>query len=164
MHFENNMRYTDNMVIFFGMDTPFSNFYPIEFTYKGYYLKNSEQAFMLEKAMMFDESKIPLILVAKSPTEVKKLGRTIQNFDSEAWDKNRYKIMVNILKAKFANPILKQILIDTEDLELVEGSPYDAIWGVKLDWMSDEILDRNNWRGSNLLGKALMEVREYYLS
>lgn len=30
--------------------------------------------------------------------------------------------------------------------------------------MSDEILDRNNWRGSNLLGKALMEVREYYLS
>lgn len=28
--------------------------------------------------------------------------------------------------------------------------------------MSDEILDRNNWRGRNLLGKALMEVREYY--
>jgi ribA/ribD-fused uncharacterized protein len=164
MHFKNNMRYTDDIVIFFGIDAPFSNFYLIEFTYSDYYLKNSEQAFMLEKAMMFDKGKIPLILAAKSPTGVKKLGRTIQNFDPEVWDKNRYKIMINVLKAKFANPILKQILIDTEDLELVEGSPYDAIWGVKLDWMSDEILDRNNWRGSNLLGKALMEVREYYLS
>ena len=42
MHFKNNMRYTDDMVIFFGMDAPFSNFYPIEFTYSDYYLKNSE--------------------------------------------------------------------------------------------------------------------------
>lgn len=127
MHFENNMRYTDDMVIFFGMDAPFSNFYPIEFTYKGYYLKNSEQAFMLEKAMMFDESKIPFILAAKLPTDVKKIGRTIQNFDSEVWDKNRYKIMVDILKIKFQNPTLKEILLKTGNLELVEGSPYDAI-------------------------------------
>lgn len=72
--------------------------------------------------------------------------------------------MIDILKIKFQNPILKEILLRTGNLELVEGSSYDAIWGVKLDWMSDEILDRNNWRGSNLLGKALMEVREYYLS
>lgn len=78
------------------------------------------------------------------------------------WDENRYQIMVDILKAKFANPTLKEILLRTDNLELVEGSPYDAIWGVKLDWMSDEILDRRNWRGRNLLGKALMEVREYY--
>lgn len=70
--------------------------------------------------------------------------------------------MVDILKIKFQNPTLKEILLRTDNLELVEGSPYDAIWGVKLDWMSDEILDRNNWRGRNLLGKALMEVREYY--
>lgn len=78
------------------------------------------------------------------------------------WDENRYQIMVDILKAKFANPVLNQILIETGDLELVEGSPYDAIWGVKLDWKRNEILDRRNWRGRNLLGKALMEVREYY--
>lgn len=70
--------------------------------------------------------------------------------------------MVEILKAKFANPRLKQILLDTGERELVEGSPYDTIWGVKLDWQSNEILDRNNWRGRNLLGEALMEVRDFY--
>lgn len=158
------MRYTDDMVTFFGSNAPFSNFYPSRFEYKGYHLNNSEQVFMLEKAIMFDKSKIPFILAAKSPAEVKKLGRAVENFDPKAWDENRYQIMVDILKAKFANPRLKQILLDTGKRELVEGSPYDAIWGVKLDWRSDEILDRNNWRGRNLLGEALMEVRDFYRS
>lgn len=49
MHFENNMRYTDDMVIFFGMDAPFSNFYPIEFTYKGYYLKIANKHLCLKR-------------------------------------------------------------------------------------------------------------------
>lgn len=53
-------------------------------------------------------------------------------------------------------------LLDTGDRVIVEGSPYDPIWGVKLAWDSNEILDERNWKGSNLLGKALMEVREYY--
>lgn len=92
----------------------------------------------------------------------KKIGRAVLNFNPKVWDEKRYGVMVDILKIKFQNPTLKEILLRTGNLELVEGSPYDAIWGVKLDWMSDEILDRNNWRGSNLLGKALMEVREYY--
>lgn len=162
LQFKNNMRYTDKMVTFFTGNAPFSNFYPSQFEYKGYHLNNSEQAFMLEKAIMFDKNKIPFILAAKSPAEVKKLGRAVQNFNPKVWDENRYQIMVDILKAKFANPTLKQILVGTDNLELVEGSPYDAIWGVKLDWKSDEILDRRNWHGRNLLGKALMEVREYY--
>lgn len=156
------MRYTDDMVTFFGSNAPFSNFYSSRFEYKGYHLNNSEQAFMLEKAIMFDKSKIPFILNAKSSAEAKKLGRAVQNFNPKIWDENRYEIMVEILKAKFANPRLKQILLDTGERELVEGSPYDTIWGVKLDWRSDEILDRNKWRGRNLLGEALMKVRDFY--
>ena len=156
------MRYTDDIVTFFGSNAPFSNFYPSRFEYKGYHLNNSEQAFMLEKAIMFDKGKIPFILAAKSPSEVKKLGRAVENFDAKVWDENRYQIMVDILRAKFANPRLKKILLETGERELVEGSPYDAIWGVKLDWRSDEILDRNKWRGRNLLGEALIEVRDFY--
>ena len=162
MQFKNNMRYTDDMVTFFSSNAPFSNFYLSRFEYKGYHLNNSEQAFMLEKAIMFDKSKIPFILAAKSPAEVKKLGRAVENFDPKAWDENRYQIMVDILRAKFANPRLKQILLNTSERELVEGSPYDAIWDGKLDWKNNKILDRRNWRGQNLLGKALIEVREYY--
>jgi len=43
--------------------------------------------------------------------------------------------------------------------EIVEGSPYDKIWGVGLHWASEEILDEANWEGLNWLGDALMEVR-----
>ena len=111
---------------------------------------------------MFEPEKAPLIAKARTPKEAKALGRSIQNFCPQKWDNERYGIMAEILKAKFANPYLKKILLDTGERELVEGSPYDAIWGVKLDWQSDEILDRNNWRGRNLLGEALMEVKDYY--
>lgn len=163
MQLKNNMRYTDKMVTFFTGGAPFSNFYFSPLVYKGHNVKTAEQAFMIEKAITFgDESKILPIVQARSAAEAKKVGRTVRNFNPKVWDEKRYGVMVDILKIKFQNPTLKEILLRTDNLELVEGSPYDAIWGVKLDWMSDEILDRNNWRGRNLLGKALMEVREYY--
>lgn len=156
------MRFTDDMVTFFGSNAPFSNFYTHAFEWKGYVVKSSEYAFMIEKALMFEPSKALLTARARTPKEAKALGRSIQNFCPQKWDNERYGIMVEILKAKFASPHLKKILLDTGERELVEGSPYDAIWGVKLDWRSDEILDRNKWRGRNLLGEALMEVRDFY--
>lgn len=158
------MRFTDDMVTFFGPIAPLSNFHATAFEWKGYVVKSSEHAFMIEKALMFEPVKAPLIAKARTPKEAKALGRSIQNFCPEKWNNERYGVMVEVLKAKFANPHLKKILLDTGERELVEGSPYDAIWGVKLDWQSNEILDRNKWRGRNLLGEALMEVRDFYRS
>jgi ribA/ribD-fused uncharacterized protein len=155
-------RFLDDMVTFFGSQSPFSNFHPAPFRWKGYVVKTSEHAFMLEKALMFEPSKARAVVNARTPQEVKRIGRAIQNFDSVKWDENRYGIMVEILKAKFAPAHLRAFLMSTGNRELVEGSPYDGIWGVKLDWKSDEIRNRNNWRGKNLLGRALMAVREHY--
>lgn len=78
MQFKNNMRYTDDMVIFFGSSAPFSNFYTHAFEWKGYVVKSSEYAFMIEKALMFEPSKAPLIAKARTPKEAKALGRSIQ--------------------------------------------------------------------------------------
>lgn len=64
------------------------------------------------------------------------------------------------LMAKFSqNEDLKQMLIDTGDAWLVECARSDTIWacGVRLD--DDKRFDISNWRGQNLLGLALMEVR-----
>ena len=41
---------------------------------------------------------------------------------------------------------------------LVEASPYDAIWGIRLSASSPEAQDPMKWRGQNLLDFALMEV------
>ena len=54
----------------------------------------------------------------------------------------------------------KKFLEKTGNKILVEGSPLDRIWGVGLHYKDNKILDENNWRGKNLLGKALMEVRK----
>lgn len=67
--------------------------------------------------------------------------------------------MVQALEAKFADPELRQILLGTGDRIIVEASPYDRIWGVGLS-ENDDDLYAGNWKGQNLLGKALMEVRE----
>ncbi len=63
--------------------------------------------------------------------------------------------------AKFSqNPELFEFLDSTGDSVLVEGSPYDGIWGVKLGIDDARILNPNEWQGKNLLGFALMEVRD----
>lgn len=159
---KNGMRYTDTHVYFFTDQAPFSNFYKEKFLYKGYNLLFSEQGFMIEKALLFDPEKASQLASVFTPYQAKQIGRSIQNYNDYKWSEVRYSKMVEVLKAKFANEKLKKILLDTGDRILVEGSPYDNIWGVKIDWMSDAILNSKNWRGQNLLGKALMEVREFY--
>ena len=55
---------------------------------------------------------------------------------------------------------LREFLLSTGDSVLVEASPYDAIWGIRLAASSPEAQDPMKWRGQNLLGFALMEVRD----
>ena len=43
---------------------------------------------------------------------------------------------------------------------LVEASPYDNIWGIRLPASSPEARDPMKRRRQNLLGFALMEVRD----
>ena len=45
------------------------------------------------------------------------------------------------------------------DQGFVEGSPYDRIWGIGVHY-KDASDDESTWRGENLLGKVLNEVRE----
>lgn len=80
--------------------------------------------------------------------------------NEEIWNNIKYSIVVNGNYNKFIqNEKLKAFLLSTEDKILVEASPYDNVWGIQ---MSEEDMDIKNpklWRGENLLGFALMEVR-----
>ena len=71
-------------------------------------------------------------------------------------------IVVEGNKAKFGqNPELKEYLLSTDDAILVEASPYDKIWGIGLDRDTAINGKVEDWKGENLLGCALMEVRDY---
>jgi len=154
-------RITKTHVYFWG-DTTFSNWGPSKFRYKGQNFENSEQAFMWEKARVFEDYEIAnKILLVDNPSLIKKLGRKVKNFDPAVWDRKSYDIMYEVNMSKYLqNPELKKILLSTGDKTIVEASPYDKVWGVGLHWNDDKILDESNWDGLNLLGKVLVEVRD----
>ena len=57
-------------------------------------------------------------------------------------------------------PELLAFLLGTGDALLVEASPHDGIWGVRLGIGDPGIDNPNCWRGENLLGFSLMETRD----
>jgi len=149
------------MIAFYGKNSPYSNFHYVEFDYKGYKVTSSEQAFMLEKALMFDNSMVKPILATTDPRAIKKLGRKVKNFDEKKWNKVRYDIMVDILCAKFSVEPLKSQLLSTGDELMVEASPNDKVWGAGLVIGDPRLNCPNYYPGQNLLGKALMEARTW---
>ena len=58
------------------------------------------------------------------------------------------------------NEDLGKFLLATGDKVLVEASPVDAIWGIGLAQDHEDALLPSKWRGPNLLGYALMTVRD----
>ena len=131
----------------------------VEFDYKGYKVTSSEQAFMLEKALMFDKSMVERILSTTNPAEIKKLGRKVKNFDEKKWNEVRYDIMVDILCAKFSIEPLKTELLNTGIEFIVEASPTDKIWGAGLALGDPRLNYAKYYLGRNLLGHALMDAR-----
>jgi ribA/ribD-fused uncharacterized protein len=154
-------RITDTHVFFWGSEL--SNWYNCKFEYLGNTFSNSEQAFMSRKAAYFEDWEIfeKILKTGQNPKTAKKLGREIKNFNAEFWTEVCFEEMVDVNFAKYSqNSDLKELLLSTGDKTLVEASPYDTVWGIGLHWEDDDCLDENKWKGTNLLGKALMEVRK----
>ena len=122
----------------------------------------AEQFMMSQKALLFNDlDTYEKIMKCKYQNECKKLGREVKNFDSEKWDQNRIDIVIKGNYHKFnQNEKLKDYLLNTNEKILVEASPYDTIWGIGMSEKDKDILDESKWKGTNLLGKALMKVRE----
>ena len=75
--------------------------------------------------------------------------------------KKAFNIVVEGNMAKFQqNPELLAILLSTGNSTLVEASPYDNIWGIGMEASDNRVTTPNQWLGDNLLGKALMKVRD----
>ena len=157
-----DLKIYDKHVAFWG--SAFSNFYPCHFQEGDWHWVSSEQCFMAKKAEYFKDTEIlEEILKAETPEKAKKLGRKVKNFDAKKWSEVCFEKMYEAVYAKFSqNSNLKELILsdEFEGKGFVEGSPFDAIWGVKMDWRNPDIDDECNWQGQNLLGKVLNKVRE----
>ncbi len=140
----------------------FSQWWPSEFTINNVLFKTAEHYMMAEKARLFkDDEILKEILDVEHPHDAKKLGRKVQNFDPAIWDEHKFEIVVNGNYEKFSqNEDLKDFLINTGDRVLVEASPRDRIWGIGMAQSNEKAMNPNLWRGQNLLGYVLMEVRD----
>lgn len=140
----------------------FSQWYPSPFTVDGITYATAEHWMMAQKSRLFqDEEVFQKIIAAEKPAVAKALSREVKNFDAAVWDESSFSIVVEGNKHKFSqNENLKTFLLHTGDKVIVEASPADAIWGIGLSQDTNEATNPFRWRGTNLLGFALMEVRD----
>lgn len=143
-----------------------SQWWPCRFQVDGTEYSCAEQFMMAEKARMFhDEEMLAKIMEASHPKEMKAYGRAVKNFDKDHWDSRCYEIVKRGNLAKFSqNPELLEYLLGTRRRILVEASPRDRIWGIGMGKSNPDALCPLKWRGTNLLGFALTEVRDLLLS
>ncbi len=139
-----------------------SQWWETSFSDDKYSYKTAEHYMMVKKAELFKDLEIvDQIIKSESPKEAKALGRKVKGFDSTIWDSNKMEIVVKGNLLKFGqNKELKDFLLETGNKVIVEASPRDMIWGIGLGETNPKCLNPNTWRGKNLLGFALMEVRD----
>jgi ribA/ribD-fused uncharacterized protein len=100
-------------------------------------------------------------LKASNPGVAKNLGRSVDGFEEEIWIIKRFEVMVRGCFAKFSqNQILADLLLRTGTKILGEASPKDRVWGIGMAKDNQNAEDPRKWNGLNLLGFALMNVRQ----
>jgi len=121
-----------------------SNMYACNIKYNGKLWRSVEHAYQASK--FSDEETINLIREQQSPYVAKKLGAAAK-LPSD-WDAKKLSIMEDLVREKFKNPMLRELLLQTGDARIIEGNWWgDNFWGVC------------KGEGQNHLGKILMKIR-----
>lgn len=158
------------MLLFWGHRPPkgggvgkgcLSQWYPAPFTADGVRYATAEHYMMAGKARLFGDAEAEeRVLADDDPSKAKGAGRKVRGFDEAIWAGHRYGLVVAANETKFGqHPPLRDFLLATGDRVLVEASPYDTVWGIGLSASQPEAARPSEWRGLNLLGFALMDVR-----
>jgi len=142
-----------------------SNWYHSRFSEGENTYTSMEQYMMYCKAMTFKDYSIAgQIMAADDVADIKALGRKVSGYNETIWNGIRQIVVYRGLILKFSqNRELRSMLIDTGDSILAECAVKDTVWGIGLSMKNPDRLDMSKWRGKNLLGFALMEVRGWLM-
>jgi ribA/ribD-fused uncharacterized protein len=126
-----------------------SNFYPAKLKYEGLWFPTSENAYQASKTL---DPLARKLFQTCTPSEAKKIGSQV--LLRPLWNEIKLATMEEIVRLKFSDEGLQQMLTDTYPQKLVEGNHWgDQFWGVSFD------KSENKWKGKNHLGKILMRIR-----
>ena len=117
---------------------------------------------MYQKAKVFqDDASAEKILSTTDVAKIKAFGRGVKNYNNVVWNGMRQVIIYRGLLEKFRqNPELKEMLLSTGDKILAECAVQDKIWAIGWPMNAPEAQNIDLWKGQNLLGFALMMVRD----
>ena len=154
-------------VLFHGADESkgefrnFSNLSLHKITIDGKDYPSVEHYYQAKKAEKFDESEVEKIMKAKTTKAVKAIGKKIKNFNQEEWDKVKYGIMQEGIKSKFVQyPELRKQLQETGDRKIGYADARNIFWGIGSSESVEKSKHPEKWRGKNMIGHILMELRE----
>jgi len=153
------MKITSKYVLFW--DGIYSQWYKAPMTIDGVQYNCCEQYMMHQKALLFGDKEIAdEVMKVTNPADHKDLGRRVKGYDDAIWKRHCLAIVYKGNYAKFTqNKDLEQQLVNTGTKTLVEASPVDFIWGIERGENDPLSLDPSAWKGTNLLGSAIMLVR-----
>lgn len=139
-----------------------SNWYMSGFACDDVSFSSMEQYMMYQKSITFNDYDIAKdIMETDDVAQIKALGRKVHNYSDVIWNGMRQIIIYKGLLAKFQqNMDLKQMLFETGDSIIAECAVRDTIWGIGLSMKDPKRFNMNEWKGTNLLGFALMAVRK----
>ena len=161
-----NVRSNEWGVFFFGAPAYLSQWTSAPISLPPYTYTCAEQGMMHQKALLFhDYTTAARILSADHPRDHKRLGREVEHFTEERWEKEREELVYRVNLAKFSqHPLFKAALLLTGEKYIAECSPYDGVWGTGTDAstllkLASLAEAEESWSGENRLGKVLMRVR-----
>lgn len=139
-----------------------SNWYLSDFEVDGVRFSSMEQYMMYQKAMTFkDANTAEKIMTESDFAKIKQYGREVSNYDDVVWNGIRQIVVYRGLLAKFTqNEELKRMLKETGDAVLAECAVNDRAWATGISMKDERRFEMDQWRGENLLGFALMQVRQ----
>ena len=121
----------------------------------------TEKAIMLCKAaLMGDFACYDQIATADDPRKAKSLGRQVAPWNQALWEEHVCEVASAVVLQKFASvPGLSALLLSTGGCVIAEMTRNDRNWGTGLDVGHADASRPAQWRGTNILGWALMEAR-----
>ena len=142
---------------------PLNNSFPTPFQVENISYINGLQHYEACKAPKFEDYKLWHDIVAGYPTahEISKASRCVLNFNHDEWSNAAVEHMKVSLQYKFwGNKMAREYLLQTGDMHLIFTSADQPFWGTGLDFPDPMNHDEANWKGHNVLGKLLSNIRD----
>ena len=154
-------------IFFHKPDEPYgwlSNWYLCDFELDGMKFSSVEQYIMYQKCVLFgDDASAKKIMSTDDPAQQQAIARNASGYIENVWKGYRQIIAEKALYAKFTqDDLLREKLLITQEMGiwLVECARSDKNWACGIGLDDDRRLNASNWTGMNILGFALMKVRD----